>query len=157
MFPNVKLDKVVYIELFDGFKIQGKIALLLQALYGLRRSPLLWQQLLTEALTTLGLQPVPDEPCIMINDWLIVFFFVDDIIYVYRAIDEPRADDFRTKLMQRFEIRDLGEATWFLGMKITRNRPQRKLWISLESYFEKIATKFHFDARGAPRTPMTLQ
>ena len=63
----------------------------------------------------------------MINDWLIVFFFVDDIIYVYRAIDESCTDEFRTKLMQRFEIRDLGETTWFLGMKITRNRPQRKL------------------------------
>ena len=98
-FPNVKFDEVVYIELPDGFKIQGKIALLLQALYGLRRSLLLWQRLLTEAFTTLGLQPVPDEPCIMINDWLIVFFFVDDIIYVYRVIDELRADDFRTKLM----------------------------------------------------------
>ncbi len=28
-FPNAKLDEVVYIELPDGFKIQGKIALLL--------------------------------------------------------------------------------------------------------------------------------
>src|SRR6266699_2435997 len=42
-------------------------------------------------------------------------------------------------------------------MKITRNRPQRKLWISLESYFEKIAAKFHLDTCGALRTPMTLQ
>ncbi len=38
MFPNAKLDEVVSIELLNGFKIQGKIALLLQALYGLRRS-----------------------------------------------------------------------------------------------------------------------
>ena len=35
----------------------------------------------------------------MINDWLIVFFFVDDIIYAYRAIDESRIDEFRTKLI----------------------------------------------------------
>src|SRR6266699_512989 len=42
-------------------------------------------------------------------------------------------------------------------MKITCNRPQRKLWISFESYFERIAAKFHLDTRGAPRTPMTLQ
>ncbi len=34
-FPNIKLDEVVYIELSDRFKIQGKIALLLQALYSL--------------------------------------------------------------------------------------------------------------------------
>ena len=92
----------------------------------------------------------------MINDWLIVFFFVDDIIYAYRVIDESRIDDFRTKLIQRFEIRDLGETTWFLGMKITRNRPQCKLWINLESYFERIAAKFHLDTYRASRTPITL-
>ncbi len=118
---------MVYIELSNGFKIQGKITLLLQALYNLRQSPLLWQRLLTEALTTLSLQSVPDKPYIIINNWLIVFFFVDDIIYIYRIIDEPRIDDFHTKLIQQFKIRDLNEATWFLSMKIIRNRLQRKL------------------------------
>ncbi len=47
----------------------------------------------------------------MINDWFIVFFFVNDIIYAYRVIDELYTDDFRTKLIQQFEIRDLGKAT----------------------------------------------
>src|SRR6266566_1380353 len=75
-FPNAKLDEMVYIELFDGFKIQGKITLLFQALYGLRRSLVFWQRLFIEMLITLGLQSVPDELCIMINDWLIVFFFI---------------------------------------------------------------------------------
>src|SRR6266699_6745054 len=42
-------------------------------------------------------------------------------------------------------------------MKVIRNRPQCKLWISLESYFEKIAAKFHLDTHRALRTPMTLQ
>jgi len=98
-FPNTKLDEVVYIELPDGFKIQGKIALFFQALYGLRRSSLLWQQLFIEMFTTLDFQPVFNEPCIIINDWLIVFFFVDDIIYAYRVIDEPCTNDFRMKLI----------------------------------------------------------
>jgi len=42
-------------------------------------------------------------------------------------------------------------------MKITCNRLYRKLWISFEFYFEKIAAKFHLDMCGAFRTPMTLQ
>jgi len=42
-------------------------------------------------------------------------------------------------------------------MKIIRNRLQCKLWINLESYFEKIVTKFHLDIRRAFRTLMTLQ
>ncbi len=117
-FPNAKFDEVIYIEFFNGFKIQGEIVLFLQALYGLRRSSLLWQRLFIEAFTTLGFQPVPDKPYIIINDWFIIFFFVDDIIYAYKIIDEPHTNDFCTKFIQRFEIRDLGEATWFLNMKI---------------------------------------
>ena len=61
------------------------------------------------------------------------------------------------ELIQRFEIQDLGEATWFLGIKITRNRPQHKFWISLESYFEKIVAKFHLDTCRVFRILMTLQ
>jgi hypothetical protein len=40
-FPNSELDKKVYVELPDGFKISEKVRRLLRALYGLRRSPLL--------------------------------------------------------------------------------------------------------------------
>ncbi len=42
-------------------------------------------------------------------------------------------------------------------MKIIRNRPQYKLWINLESYFEKIAAKFHLNIYGTFRTPIILQ
>jgi hypothetical protein len=49
-FPNYELDEEVYIKLPDGFKVLGKVGRLLRALYGLRRSPLLWQKLLSSAL-----------------------------------------------------------------------------------------------------------
>ncbi len=42
-------------------------------------------------------------------------------------------------------------------MKIIQNRPQRKLWISLESYFDKIVARFNLDPRGIARTPITFQ
>jgi hypothetical protein len=54
-FLNSELDEEVYVELLDGFKISGKVGRLLRALYGLRRSPLLWQKLLSSALKELGL------------------------------------------------------------------------------------------------------
>jgi len=30
-----------------------------------------------------GLKPVAEEPCLYYNDWLIVFFYVNDIIAAY--------------------------------------------------------------------------
>ena len=58
-FVNCDLDKVVYMRLPLGFKKPGKVLLLNKALYGLRRSPLLWQKKLTDAFTNLGFELVP--------------------------------------------------------------------------------------------------
>src|SRR5205814_932149 len=55
-FLNADLDKEVFCCFPEGFKGDPNSCLrLLQALYGLRRSPLLWLQELTAALLDLGL------------------------------------------------------------------------------------------------------
>jgi Reverse transcriptase (RNA-dependent DNA polymerase) len=82
---------------------------LLRALYGLRRSPLLWQKLLLSALKELGLQTGLEEPCLFLDNHLIVFFFVNNITYIYKACDYAIADEFRDNLAKRFKIRDLEE------------------------------------------------
>jgi hypothetical protein len=156
-FPNSELDEEVYVELPDGFKISGKVGRLLRALYGLRRSPLLWQKLLSGALTELGLQAGQEEPCLFLDNHLIVFFFVDDIAYMYRACDQAIADEFRDNLATRFKIRDLGELRWFLGIRVARDRSQRRLWLCQDSYIESIAARFNLICDGAPATPIGIQ
>ena len=54
-FTNSLLDEDVYIQFPDGYKRNGWILKLVKALYGLRRSPLLWHQDLTGTLKQLGL------------------------------------------------------------------------------------------------------
>jgi hypothetical protein len=157
-FPNSPLDEEVYIELPDGFKQPGMIGRLLRALYGLRRSPLLWQKLLSTTLTDLGLKCVPEEPCLFVNDWLIVFFFVDDIVYMFRDSDKDRANKFCQQLTRKFKMRDLGNLRWFLGIRIIRDREKRQIWLSQDSYIENIAVRFNLDQlKGSPSTPMTSE
>jgi len=157
-FPNSKLDEEVYVELPDGYKASGKVGRLLRALYGLRRSPLLWQKLLSGALQELGLQAGQEEPCIFLNDHLIVFFFVDDICYMFRDSDQAIADQFRDSLASRFKIRDLGELKWFLGIRVVRDRSRRRLWLCQDSYIEAVAARFNLICDGiAPATPMGMQ
>jgi len=60
-FIYYNLDEVVYIKLLLGFN-KGKIDKVLRlrkALYGLQRSPLLWQKNLTSSLNKLGFKEVP--------------------------------------------------------------------------------------------------
>ena len=91
-FPNSELDEVVYVEFPDGFRVKEKVCRLLRALYGLRRSPLLWQRLLSQVFRSMGLVQSIEEPCLFTNKWLFVFYFVDDILYAYRPIDAYRAE-----------------------------------------------------------------
>jgi reverse transcriptase-like protein len=56
--------------------------------YGLRQSPLLWQKELTKPFREIGFREVPQEPCVMPKGGVIVFFYVDDIVFCYRKRDQ---------------------------------------------------------------------
>ena len=68
-----------------------------------------------------------EEPCLYHNNWLIVFFYVDDITAAYRKKDLLKLETFKERLMKRYEIKDLGDLAWFLGIRIIRDRENRKL------------------------------
>ena len=89
-FLNVLLNKIVYCQFSEGFEEDLNSCLqLLRALYGLRRSLLLWLQELTAALTDLGLRNIPGEPCLFTNnDSIIFFFYVNNIILLYYPIKQ---------------------------------------------------------------------
>jgi hypothetical protein len=54
---------------------------------------------------------VAEEPCLYYNDWLIVFFYVDDITVAYKKKDLPKLETFKEHLIRRYEIKDLGDLT----------------------------------------------
>ena len=41
------------------------------------------------------------------------------------------------ELQNLMEIHDCGELTWFLGIRVVRNRSQRKLWLCQDSYVDR--------------------
>jgi hypothetical protein len=49
----------------------------------------------------------------------------------------------RKALIARYEMKDLGELNWFLGIRIIRDRGQGKLWICQDSYIKKITYKYN--------------
>ena len=58
-FLNGKTDSTIYIELPDGYSgNSNQVGLLLRALYGLKQSPRLWQEMLRAELAKLGYKPI---------------------------------------------------------------------------------------------------
>jgi len=98
-FTNSELDETVYCVFPDGFQQDGKCLLLLRALYGLRRSPLLWLREFSTTLHNLGLNEVSGQPCLFAtDDGILVFFYVDDIVLLCRPEDLSKLDKLRTAL-----------------------------------------------------------
>ena len=157
-FVHCKLDETVFMKLPSGFEKPGKVIRLRKALYGLRRSPLLWQKKLTKTFRKMGFREVPQDPCVMIKGGVIVFFFVDDIVFCYRKKDKGVVDAARATLEGKFQLSFLGELKWFLGIHVLRDRQAKKLWLSQRAYIDKLTDRFKIDTTGRlPDTPMATE
>jgi hypothetical protein len=138
-----------------GHRRNGVILQLKKALYGLRKSPLLWQRELTATLKKIGFQPVPHEPCCLTYDGILIFFYVDDIVLAFSRQEAQRAQGLVEKMKNRYNLSGGNELQWFLGIEILRDREKRHLWLSQASYIDKISGL----ATTQPRhdTPMSLE
>jgi hypothetical protein len=83
-FVNAKLEEDVFMKMPPGHRRTGTILKLNKALYGLRKSPLLWQKELTRTIRKLGFEPVPHEPCCFMKNGIGMFFYVDDIVFMFK-------------------------------------------------------------------------
>ncbi|KAK6218078.1 reverse transcriptase domain protein [Colletotrichum tabaci] len=154
-FTNATLDETVYVWFPPGFSRPGYCLNLRKALYGLRRSPLLWQKSIDATLKSLGLAPLDEDDCVYIGNGIMVFIFVDDVAIVYRKRHTHTARDIVNGLKAAYEMKELGELNVFLGIRIIRDRKKRKLWLSLDNYISKICEEFKVDKKGKPPgTPM---
>ena len=160
-FINAKREKsssLVYCQLPDGFKEFGKCARVDRALYGLRDSPALWYKDLCRTLTELRLCQCKEDHCIFVDELRKVFllFFVDDVLIMYHKDDQSQAQDVVQGLKRAYELREMGEAKWFLGIRIMRNRALGTLVLTHETYIEKIAHKFGLATLSSPSTPLPI-
>lgn len=94
-FTNSSINKATYCSPPQGWKGDINILLkLVQALYGLKQSPALWYRHLSRTLIDLGLDPTPGVECRFTNDYMVVFFFVDDICILYDKKFTKEVDAF---------------------------------------------------------------
>jgi hypothetical protein len=91
-FVYCDLDEVIYMRMPPRFTKPDKVLWLQKELYGLKRSPLLWQRSLMESFRELGFWEVPQEPCTMLLGSIIIFFYVNDIVFCYWKRDEAETE-----------------------------------------------------------------
>ncbi|KAF7573874.1 hypothetical protein PtrM4_036480 [Pyrenophora tritici-repentis] len=138
-FVHAAIDREIYMRMPKGYQKPGTLLKVRKALYGLRISPLLWQKEFTPTLASIGFQQIPQEPCCMIKDGVIIFFYVDDIIVAYHSKQESEAMKAINRIQEKYACTGGDNLQWFLGVEVMRNRKQKTIQLSQAAYADKIS------------------
>ena len=113
----------------------GKAFKLRKALYGLKQAPRVWFQTLSKALAEFGFRRSQFDEAVFYKDNMILAVYVDDILIF--GPQKTKIDEVKKELNQKFKMTDLGPCEYFLGTKVTRDRAQKKIWLSQTAYLER--------------------
>jgi hypothetical protein len=158
-FLNGDLEETIYMQQPPGYEEGGPgvVCRLHKALYGLRQAPRAWHLKLKDVLEELGYKASDADPglYVQINKEhnVYVLVYVDDILVI--AKDQTTANKVKTALMSVFDTRDLGDATYFLGMELVRNRQERTLKIVQRRMTEELVSKYGLKDGKIKAVPMS--
>ncbi|KAJ9543591.1 hypothetical protein OSB04_023298 [Centaurea solstitialis] len=125
-FLNKKLTEDVYMEQPEGFEDPKKP---------------------NKRIKEFGFAKSEFEPCVYtkFSGSIVTFLvlYVDDILLI--GNDVPTLQSVKSWLSKCFQMKDLGEAVYILGIKVYRNRSKRLIGLSQSTYIDKILKKFRMD------------
>ena len=158
-FPYANLDEDVYMTPVPGMDIREGFCLkLLKSLYGLKQAPRNWNKNIVAYIKSLGFKQCVLDNCLFVKnhgkDIYLISLYVDDILIA--GSDLSVIESIKHAFTMQYEMKDMGELNYYLGMKVTRTED----YISLDqkAYIKDILKKYaHLVAAAGDReytTPM---
>ncbi|KAI7958132.1 hypothetical protein MJO29_006349 [Puccinia striiformis f. sp. tritici] len=143
-FLNGIPDEDIFIKVPDGVQIDlppGHGLKLQKSLYGLKQSPRCWYKALKDFFVSINFKPAGADPCLFIHQDparpCFVFVHVDDMVILGRDVQF-----FKDHINHRFEMEDLGDCSWVLGMRVTRDREHRTISLCQDRYITEVLDEF---------------
>ena len=98
-----------------------------KALYGLKQSPREWQQILVNLLQGFSFKPLLSDSAVYYSEALGLFIvtYVDDCLIIGPGIQKINL--LKKKINRAYAIEDRGPASFFLSVRIIRDRSKRTL------------------------------
>ena len=142
-----------------GFITKGnerKVCRLKRSIYGLKQSSRQWYLRFHDSITSFGFEMIEEDHCVYIKrskkSILILSLYVDDILLAGNEMSSIVAT--RKWMSSQFEIKDMGEANYVLGVKIVRDRLKKLLCLSQETYIKKVLERFRMNNAKPVDTPV---
>lgn len=158
-YLNAAMDKELYIEQPRGYEQGGRdiVCKVVMALYGSKQAGKLWYDDLSKTLVAAGMRASAADPCLYL--WrhpeygtIYVLVHVDDTIIAARS--NEGAEAAKRVITDKYETRDQGEVTDFLGMRVTRDRDARTLDLSNPGHTMALIKRFGMEEANPTQVPM---
>ncbi|KAG7572491.1 Ribonuclease H-like superfamily [Arabidopsis suecica] len=150
-FLQGELEEEVYMKPPPGLEdhnAPGKVFKLKKAIYGLKQSPRAWYHKLSTTLLDRGFKKSEADNTLFTlpskEGIVVILVYVDDIII--SGNDKVGIQETKAFLKSVFDIKDLGELKYFLGIEVCRSKEglflsQRKYTLDLLSQVGKLGAK----------------
>jgi hypothetical protein len=165
-FLNAELRIPVYMRMPEGYGAGGgngngnTVWRLHKTLYGLKQSPKEWYDLLAASLGDIGLECCPYDQALWRikpegdHGGIYMLHWVDDLLIATDS--EAAMTGIKTKILSKFKGRDLGNATSYLNMLISRDRPSCTLKLSQPNHIHDFLALINLVECKPRDVPMTV-
>ena len=160
-FLNGELEEEIYMRQPPGYtseQTKDKVWKLKKGLYGLKQAPRMWWIKLDSYLQSIGFTRGTADHSIYVQrsdqELVILTVYVDDLLIISNKMSA--VERTKRELKRKFEMSDMGEAHYILGIRITRDRAMRKVYLSQEKYVKNILKKFGMEDCKPISTPLEV-
>lgn len=158
VFLNGPIEEEVYREQPQGFvktEASEKVYKLKKALYGLKQAPRALNVKIDNTLQELGFTKGSTEFGVYVkgakkNHLMIICLYVDDMLVTGEEVTD--LNKFKQEMMNEFEMSDLGEVSYFLGMELQSNKTG--VLLHQRKYASDILNRFNMQNCNPTATPM---
>jgi hypothetical protein len=159
-FVHGDLEEEIYMQQPQGYEVKGKenlVCRLKKSLYGLKQAPRKWYLKFDRFMTKQGYNRCHSDHCVYFKrlengSYIILLLHVDEMLVAGSNMQDINV--LKKKLANSFVMKDLGARKKILGMRITKDRKNRKLTLSQGEYTEKVLEKFRMQNAKPVSTPL---
>lgn len=158
-FLNGDLEEDIYMDQPEGYvspQQQHLVCKLQKSLYGLKQSPRAWYHKIDQYFQQEGFQRSEADHSLYVRlegtAKVIIALYVDDLILLSDSMDA--LNQVKHSLAATFEMKDLGEIHYCLGIQVVRDRKHRLVRLGQEKYVLDVLHKFGMDECKPIGTPL---
>jgi hypothetical protein len=158
-FLNGDLDETDYMAQPKGFVMKGKEKLgccLKKSIYGIKQPSRQWYLKFDKTIKDFSFKENIKDNCVYAKfkngNYIFLILYVDDILLA--SSDVSLLLETKRFLSSHFEMKDLGEASFILGIEIHRDRMKGVSGLSQKTYIEKVLKKFSMHKCSASPAPI---